>query len=54
MTLLETIAAVILALPIGPRLQAYVTTSADLGDMVIKGVRREERRSLVVHFVETG
>jgi hypothetical protein len=52
--LLAATAALILAQPIGPRLQAYVTTLADLGDMTIKDVRRMDRRNLVVHFVETG
>ncbi len=52
--LLAATAALILARPIGPRLQAHVTTLADLGDLTLKSVRREERRSLIVHFVETG
>jgi hypothetical protein len=52
--LLAATAAVILAQPLGPQLQTHVTTSADLGDLVIKGVQREDRGSLVVHFVETG
>jgi hypothetical protein len=52
--LLAATAALILAQPLGPRLQAYVTTMADLGELTIKGVRREERRGLVIHFVETG
>jgi len=52
--LLAATAALILAQPIGPRLQAHVTTMADLGDMTIKGVRRMDRRNLTVHFVETG
>jgi hypothetical protein len=52
--LLAATAALLLAQPIGPLLQARVTTLANLGDLTIKGVRREERRNLVVHFVETG
>lgn len=52
--LLAATAALILAQPIGPRLQAHVTTLADLGEMTIKDVRRLDRRNLVVHFVETG
>jgi hypothetical protein len=52
--LLAATAALILAQPIGPRLQAHVTTLADLGDMTIKDVRRMDRHNLVVHFVETG
>jgi hypothetical protein len=35
-------------------LQARVTTMADLGDLTIKDIRREDRRNLVAHFVETG
>jgi len=52
--LLAATAALILAQPLGPQLQARVTTMADLGDLAIKGVRRTERRNLVIHFVETG
>ena len=52
--LLAATAALILSQPIGPRVQARVTTLADLGDLIIKGVRREVRRNLVLHFVETG
>ena len=52
--LLAATAALILAQPIGPRLQAHATTLADLGDMTIKDVRRLDRRNLAVHFVETG
>jgi hypothetical protein len=51
--LLAATAALILAQPLGPRLQARVTTLADLGDLTIKGLRRETRHNLVVHFVET-
>jgi hypothetical protein len=52
--LLAATAALILARPIGPQLQAHVTTLADLGDLTIKAVRREERGNFVTHFVETG
>lgn len=52
--LLAATAAVILAQPLGPQLQTHVTTSADLGELVIKGIHRQDRRGLVVHFVETG
>jgi len=52
--LLAATAAVLLAQPLGPQLQTHVTTSADLGELAIKRVRRENRRNLVVHFVETG
>jgi hypothetical protein len=51
--LLAATAALILAQPLGPRIQARVTTLADLGDLTIKGLRREKRHNLVVHFVET-
>ena len=52
--LLAATAALILAQPLGPRLQAYVTTLADLGNTAIRGIRREERRGLIIHFIETG
>jgi hypothetical protein len=52
--LLAATVALIVARPVGPRIQAHVTTLADLGDMTIKGVRREDRRNVVVHFIETG
>ena len=52
--LLAATAALVLARPVGPRLQAYVTTLADLGELTITGVRREDRRNVAVHFVETG
>ncbi len=52
--LLAATMALILARPIGPRFQEHFTTLADLGDMTVRGVRREERGSIVVHFVETG
>jgi hypothetical protein len=51
--LLAATVALVLAQPLGPRLQAHVTTSADVGDLTIKGVRREQRGNLTVHFVET-
>ena len=52
--LLAATVALVLARPVGPRLQAHVTTLADLGDLTIKGVRREDRLNVAVHFVETG
>lgn len=51
--LLAATAALVLAQPLGPRVQAHLTTLADMGDMVIKKIRRETRGNLVVHFVET-
>jgi hypothetical protein len=51
---LAATAGLLLARPLGPLLQARVTTLADLGDLTIKDVRREDRGNLVVHFVETG
>lgn len=44
---------VILAKPLGAVFQAHVTTQADLGDMHIVDVTREERASLIVHYVRT-
>lgn len=52
--LLAATAALILAQPLGPQLQAHITTWADLGDLTIKGVQRKDRGGLTVHFVETG
>ena len=51
---LAATAALLLAQPMGPWLQARVTTLPDVGDLTIKGVRREDRRNLVIHFIETG
>jgi hypothetical protein len=52
--LLAATAALLLAQPVGPWLQARVTTLPEVGDLTVRGVRREERRNLVLHFVETG
>lgn len=52
--LLAATAALLLAQPVGPLLQARVTTLADMGDLTIQGARRQERHNVVVHFVETG
>jgi len=52
--LLAATAALVLARPLGTLLQARVTTMADPGSMVIRGVHRERRGNLVIHFVETG
>ena len=52
--LVAATAALIMAQPLGPLLQAHVTTMADVGDLSIKDVRREERGNIVLHFVETG
>ena len=51
--LLAATLGLLLARPLGPLLQARVTTLADVGDLTIKDIRREDRRNLVVHFVET-
>jgi hypothetical protein len=45
--------ALLLAQPIGPLLQARVTTLADLSNLTITDVRRQERGNTVVHFVAT-
>jgi hypothetical protein len=52
--LLAATLGLLVARPLGPLLQARVTTLADLGDLTIKDIRREDRRNLVAHFVETG
>jgi hypothetical protein len=51
--LIAAMGAVLLAQPLGPRLQASYTTMAELGDLRIKNVRREERGNLIVHYIET-
>jgi hypothetical protein len=44
---------VFLAQPLGPFLQARVTTEADVGDMHIVDVAREQRAGVLVHHVHT-
>jgi hypothetical protein len=44
---------VFLAQPLGPVLQARVTTEADVGDMCIVDVAREQRTGILVHHVRT-
>jgi len=43
----------ILARPLGAAFQARVTTRADVGNLRIVGVTREERAGIVVHHVRT-
>lgn len=45
--------ALLLAQPIGPRLQASVTTSGDPGDLEISAIRMEERGGIQAHRIET-
>ena len=45
---------IILAKPLGPAVQAYVTTQADVGDLRIAGITRERKAGIVVHHVRTG
>jgi hypothetical protein len=52
--LLAATTALILAQPLGAKLQANVTTMADLGDLTIKEIRCEARGNVMVHFVSTG
>src|SRR5512141_2774782 len=42
--------AVLVAQPIGPKLQEYITTCADMGDLAIVAVRRLGEKT---HYVET-
>jgi hypothetical protein len=44
---------IILAKPLGPAVQAHVTTQADVGDMRIAGVMREIKAGIIVHHVRT-
>ncbi len=51
--LLAAVAALILSQPLGPLLQAKLTTLADVEKLAIKDIRREERRGLVIHTIRT-
>lgn len=44
---------IILARPLGPAFQAYVTTQPDVGDMHIVGVTRERKAGITIHHVRT-
>ncbi|MEA3342421.1 MAG: DUF6391 domain-containing protein, partial [Chloroflexota bacterium] len=44
---------IVAARPLGVALQAHVTTQADVGDLRIVGVTREEKGGVVVHHVRT-
>lgn len=44
---------IILAKPLGPAIQARVTTQADVGDMRIVGVMQETKAGIVVHHART-
>jgi hypothetical protein len=48
------VAGIMLAQPLGPLLQAYVTTQPDVGDLRIVDVTRERRAGVLVHHVRTG
>jgi hypothetical protein len=45
---------IILARPLGPLLQAYVTTQPDVGNLRIVDVTRERKAGILVHHVRTG
>jgi hypothetical protein len=45
---------ILLAQPLGPFLQAHVTTQADVGDLHIIDVTQERRAGILVHHVHTG
>ncbi len=45
---------VLAAQPLGPLLQARVTTQADVGDLRIVDVSQERRAGILVHHVHTG
>jgi hypothetical protein len=47
------VAGVALAQPVGPWLQANVTTSADMRGVRVKRITRNQSGPLVTHFVET-
>jgi hypothetical protein len=45
--------ALIVSRPLGPALQAHVTTQPDVGDLSVDGITRQERAGTAVHFVRT-
>lgn len=51
--LLAAVAALILSQPLGPLLQAHVTTLADMQNVTIKDIRRKERRGITIHKIRT-
>lgn len=44
---------IIVSRPLGAAFQAHVTTDADVGDLCIQDIARQERAGTVVHFVQT-
>ena len=44
---------IVLARPLGAAFQARVTTQADVGDLALVGVTREERAGLLIHHIRT-
>jgi hypothetical protein len=44
---------IILSRPLGTALQAHVTTDADVGDLRVAGITRNERAGSAIHFVRT-
>jgi len=44
---------VILSRPLGPALQAHVTTNADVGDLEITRVTKRQRAGTTIHVVQT-
>jgi hypothetical protein len=54
MACVAAMTGIFLAQPLGPLLQARVTTQADVGDMHIVDVAREQRAGVLVHHVRTG
>jgi len=47
------VAGVAMARPLGPYMQAHVTTSADMRGMLIKRITRKKIGSMTLHFIET-
>ncbi|MFN2270664.1 MAG: DUF6391 domain-containing protein [Anaerolineae bacterium] len=45
---------ILIAQPLGPLLQAHVTTEADVGDLSIIDITQERRAGILVHHVHTG
>jgi hypothetical protein len=45
--------ALMLAQPLGLSLQRHITTSGEMGDLRVTGIRRADRGGIVTHFITT-
>lgn len=51
--ILGAMVGALLAQPLGPWMQAHVTTSAEMNAVRVRGVRSRHAGSMIAHFVET-